>query len=71
MSFLIPTDTDSLYLALAKDTIDECVKPGLKKEWDKVKYKFFVSDSNEPKEFAGETIPLKQYDKRTLGKYKI
>ena len=67
---LMECDTDSLYLALAKDTIDECVKPDLKKEWDKMTHKFFASDSNEPKEFAGETIPLKQYDKGTPGKYK-
>ena len=67
---LIECDTDSLYIAFAKDTIDECVKPELKDEWDKVKYNFFSSDSNEPIEFEGRTIPFKQYDKRTPGKYK-
>ena len=41
-------DTDSLYIAFAKDTIDECVKPHLKEEWGKVKHKFFSSESNEP-----------------------
>ena len=68
---IMECDTDSLYLALAKDTLDECVKPELKEEWDRVKHKFFASDSNEPVEFAGKTIPLRQYDKRTPGKYKI
>ena len=62
-------DTDSLYIAFAKDTIDECVKPHLKEEWDKVKYKLFALDSIGPIEFKGKTIPLKQYDKRTPGKY--
>ena len=59
-----------LYIAFAKDTIDECVKPHLTDEWDKVKYEFFSSNSNEPVEFGGKTIPFKQYDKRTPGKYK-
>ena len=45
-------------------------KTRAKKEWDRVKYNFFSSDSNEPKEFAGKTIPFKQYDKQTPGKYK-
>ena len=67
---LMECDTDSLYIAFAKDTIDECVKPHLKEEWDKVKYEFFSSDSDEPTEFGGKTIPFKQYDKRTPGKYK-
>ena len=67
---LMECDTDSLYIAFAKETIDECVKPELKEEWDRVKYNFFSSDSNEPIEFAGKTIPFKQYDKRTPGKYK-
>ena len=39
-------------------------------EWDKVKYKLFALDSIGPIEFKGKTIPLKQYDKRTPGKYK-
>ena len=67
---LIECDTDSLYIAFAKDTIDECVKPELKDEWDKVKYDFFSSVSNEPIEFGGKTIPFKLYDKRTPKKYK-
>ena len=31
-------DTDSLYIAFAKDTIDECVKEELKEEWKTEKY---------------------------------
>ena len=63
-------DADSLYIAFAKETIDECVKPELRDEWDRVKYNFFSSDSRELVEFEGRTIPFKQYDKRTPGKYK-
>ena len=50
-------DTDSLYIAFAKDTIDECVKEELKEEWKTEKYKWFSSDE--------------QYDKRTPGKFKL
>ena len=37
-------DTDSLYIAFTKDTIDECVKPHMKEEWDKVKNDFSELD---------------------------
>ena len=67
---LMECDTDSLYIAFAKETIDECVKPHLKEEWNKVKSQYFSSESEEPIEFNGKTIPFKQYDKRTPGKYK-
>ena len=39
---LMECDTDSLYIAFAKETIDECVKPHLKEEWNKVKSQYFV-----------------------------
>ena len=67
---LLEMDTDSLYIAFARDTIDECVKPELKDEWEVEKHKFFSSNSTEPVEFDGQTITLKQYDKRTPGKFK-
>ncbi len=34
---LMECDTDSLYIAFAHDTIDECVKPGLQEEWKEVR----------------------------------
>ena len=65
-------DTDSLYIAFARDTIDECVKPNLQEEWKKEKYKWFASDDTKCKfNFKGEQITWKQYDKRTPGKFKL
>ena len=39
---LLETDTDSLYVAFARETIDECVKPELREEWNQVKWNFFL-----------------------------
>ena len=65
-------DTDSLYIAFAKDTIDECVKPHLKEAWEQEKYKWFSSDDAKCKfKFEDEIITFKQYDKRTPGKFKM
>ena len=67
---LMETDTDSLYIAFARDTIDECVKPELKAEWDQEKWTFFTSEDETLVNFNGHTITQKQYEKRTPGKFK-
>ena len=67
----IKTDTDSLYAALARETVDWCVKPELMEEWKTEKYKMFTSDDKTPIEFAGREIPFSQYDRRTPGKFII
>ena len=41
---LMEMDKDSLYIAFARDTIDECVKPELKNRWLKEKRKWFSSE---------------------------
>ena len=65
-------DTDSLYIAFARDTIDECVKPHLHEAWKKEKYKWFASEDTKCTfNFKGERITFKQYDKRTPGKFKV
>ena len=65
-------DTDSLYIAFARDTIDECVKDGLKDDWKKEKYKWFSSEDTRCRfKFEDEVITHKQYDKRTPGKFKV
>ncbi len=65
-------DTDSLYIAFARDTIDECVKKDLQEEWKKEKYKWFASEDEKCTfNFRGERITFKQYDKRTPGKFKL
>ena len=65
-------DTDSLYIAFSRETLDECVNPHLKEEWKKEKYKWFASDDeNCTFNFKGERITYKQYDQRTPGKFKL
>ena len=68
---LMECDTDSLYLALARPTIDECVKPGKLQDWWKEKYKYFASKSEKPIMFDGKEITEEQYQKRTPGLYKL
>ena len=68
---IMECDTDSLYIAFARESIDECVKPELKENWKTEKWKWFVSkDKDTMIEFDGNMIPLAQYDKRTPGKFK-
>ena len=64
-------DTDSLYIALAHDTIDECVKPELKSKWFEEKWNYFASeDKNTMIDFEGHSISYSQWDKRTPGLFK-
>ena len=68
---LMETDTDSLYIAFARITIDECVKPELRKEWNAEKWNFFSSEDEDTIiNFQGYLISKKQYEKRTPGKFK-
>ena len=66
-------DTDSLYIALARDTLDECVKPERCEEWEnEVREKWFPSrDTKTRLNFKGQLITWKQYDYRTPGKFKL
>ena len=67
---LMEMDTDSLYIAFARDTIDDCVRPELRAKWVVEKRKWFSSDHNFEILFEGYTIPYSQWDKRTPGKFK-
>ena len=67
---LMECDTDSLYIAFARNSIDECVKPELREEWFKDKWNFFSSKDDHIIDFEGYQIPFYQWDKRTPGKYK-
>ena len=58
-------DTDSLYIAFARDTIDDCVNPELREEWSKEKWKFISSDIESKIIFEGHEISIVQWDKRT------
>ena len=69
---LMEMDTDSLYIAFARDTIDECVKPSMLARWVSEKYDWFVSDDKENmRAFEGHQISHNQWDQRTPGLFKI
>ena len=56
---LMETDTDSLYMAFAKDSIDECVKSHLRDEWNKERWNWFCSkDIVTLVEFRGQLITI-------------
>ena len=67
---LLYCDTDSIYLAISEETLDQCVKPDLWNKWLQEKDKFLSSSDDTPVEFNGQMIPRSQYDKRTPGKFK-
>ena len=67
---LLQTDTDSLYIAFARETIDDCVKPELREEWNRVKWNFFATNDKTEVDFEGTTITREQFDKRTPGLFK-
>ena len=68
---LMETDTDSLYIAIARPTLDECVRQDRLCSWKKQKYVYFASESQEKVLFEGQEITLEQYEKREPGKYKL
>ena len=59
--YIIETETfsDSLYMALSAESLEELIKPELRKEWGPVKQTWF------PREDAEHSL----YDKRTPGKF--
>ena len=70
---LMEMDTDSLYIAFARDTIDECVKPEYRGEkWINEKRKWFSAEHDDKCKikFEDHIIPFAQWDKRTPGKFK-
>ena len=67
---LMYCDTDSIYLAISEDTLDDCVKLGLEEEWNREREKFIASTDNRLVEFEGNQVPFSQFDKRTPGKFK-
>ena len=58
------SDTDLLYIAFERDSIDECVKAQLEEELNTEKWNWFCSeDADTLVEFRGEFIARKQYDR--------
>ena len=65
-------DTDSLYIAFARDTIDECGKPDLRDQWNTEKWKWFCyEDTTSSIEFDEQIVTFKQWDKRIPCKFKL
>ena len=68
---LMEMDTDSLYVAFARHTIDKCVKSEMCELWKDEKWKWFcVEDETRDVEFRDSIITRKEYDHRTPGKFK-
>ena len=67
-------DTDSLYLALAEKEIEDCIRPEIRTEWQKLRSNDFVDSltSVAVANFFPRTccVKHKQYDKRELGLFK-
>jgi hypothetical protein len=58
----IEMDTDSAYLALSGDKLEDVIKPHMKEEYEKDKYNWFPNET---------TKELKAYNKRTPGLFKV
>jgi hypothetical protein len=55
-------DTDSAYLGLSGDKLEDVIKPHMKDEYEKDKYNWFPNET---------TKELKSYNKRTPGLFKV
>ena len=58
----VEMDTDSAYLALSGNSLEEVIKPDMKEEYEKDKYNWFPDET---------TKELKAYNKRTPGLFKV
>ena len=71
---VIETDTDSLYLAFSEDNIEKLIKHELREQYEKEKYNFLPSESDELHHtfnVDGKRFTMKAYEKRSPGKFKI
>jgi hypothetical protein len=71
---LTEMDTDSNYFAFSEDSIDKLIKPHMRKEYEKDKYNFLPSESQELHptfNVEGTRFSYKAYEKRTPGLFKI
>ena len=71
---LVEMDTDSNYFAFSEDSIEKLIKPEMREEYEKDKYNFLPSESNELHptfEVDGKRFTMKQYEKRTPGLFKV
>ena len=71
---MIEMDTDSNYFAFSEDNIDKLIKPELREQYKKEKYKFLPSESDQLHptfNVDGKRFTMKAYEKRSPGKFKI
>jgi hypothetical protein len=71
---LLEMDTDSNYFAFSADNIDKIIKPHMRDEYEKDKYNFLPSESQElhPTFQVDETrFTYEAYEKRTPGLFKV
>jgi len=71
---LIEMDTDSNYFAFSADDIEKLIKPELREQYEKEKYNFLPSESNELHptfNVDGKRFTMKAYEKRTPGLFKV
>ncbi len=67
-------DTDSNYFAFSEDSIDKLIKPHMREEYEKDKYNFLPSESEELHptfKVDGKAFTLKAYAKQTPGLFKV
>jgi hypothetical protein len=71
---MVEMDTDSNYFAFSEDSIEKIIKPELREEYEKDKYNFLPSESNELHptfNVDGKPFTMKAYEKRTPGLFKV
>jgi hypothetical protein len=71
---MVEMDTDSNYFAFSEDSIEKLIKPHMRAEYEKDKYNFLPSESNELHptfNVDGKPFTMKAYEKRTPGLFKI
>ena len=71
---MVEMDTDSNYFAFSEDSIEKIIKPEMRAEYERDKYNFLPSESNELHptfNVDGKPFTMKAYEKRTPGLFKV
>jgi hypothetical protein len=73
---LLEMDTDSNYFAISEDSIEKLIKNEMREEYEKDKYNFLPSESEElhptfNADSDGVNFTWAQYDKRKPGLFKV
>ncbi len=71
---MVEMDTESNYFAFNEDSIEKLIKPEMRVEYEKDKYNFLPSESNELHptfQVDGKRFIMKAYEKRTPGLFNV